>query len=94
MTEKKVRGRPFQKGQSGNPKGRPKRETEREYLDILKSVCTPDDWRKIAEAARDDAIGGDKDARKWLSDHLVGLPVQRTELTGADGAGILIKLDR
>lgn len=89
--EKKVVGRPFQKGVSGNPAGRPKRETERAYLEILKSVCTPARWQKICEVAVVHAEDGDKDARKWVSDNLIGVPVQRTELTGIEGGPVVIK---
>lgn len=45
-TAKKVPGAPFKKGQSGNPKGRPKANPEAK--EILKAA-TPDAARKLVE---------------------------------------------
>lgn len=65
----------WEKGQSGNPKGRATRATERRYLEILITECTEDDWREVCQAAIEDAIDGDHLARKWLSERILG-PVQ------------------
>ncbi len=62
----------WQKGQSGNPKGRPPRALERRYLDILIGACTEEDWEEITITAVEDAIDGDMHARKWLSDRIMG----------------------
>lgn len=59
----------------GNKGGRPKRR--KGYLDILESTCTPAKWRKICERAVADAMKGDKVARRWVSENLVGKPVYR-----------------
>ena len=37
-----------------------------------------DDWIAIVAKAIDDAIAGKPSARKWLSDYLLGQPVQRS----------------
>jgi hypothetical protein len=83
---------PFKKGQSGNPKGRRPKEREVEYSNIIQSNCSPSDWKMIVAKAVEQAKRGDEKARKWLSDNLVGLPVQKTELTGKDGEKIIVKL--
>ena len=81
----------FIKGQTGNPNGRPKREREERYLEITVSTVTFDDWREIVTKAKKDAMRGDSVARKWLSDYLLGTPVQKNEITGADGGAITWK---
>ena len=83
---------PFKKGQSGNPNGRAKKQREVEYSTAIKSACTPERWLRICEVATSQAERGDEKARKWLSDNLVGLPVQKNEITGADGGNIKISV--
>lgn len=77
----------FAKGNCGGP-GRPRRNREQEYHEILVSVVTPDEWRQIVMKAVDQAKRGDNVARKWLADYLIGPPVERRELTGAEGEPI------
>lgn len=83
---------PFKKGQSGNPHGRPKREYEIEYANIVQSSCSPSDWKIVCSKAIEQAKRGDAVARKWLSDNLIGLPVQKNEITGKDGNAIKVRL--
>lgn len=61
----------FQKGNPGGP-GRPKRETERAYLNVMRSKVSLEDWGKVVKKALDDAKKGDSVARAWLSKYLVG----------------------
>jgi len=61
----------FAKGNPGGP-GRPRRALERDYLRAMSDVVSADDWGKICERARDDALAGDAKARLWLSKYLVG----------------------
>jgi hypothetical protein len=82
----------FKPGQSGNPKGRRPKEREIEYTKIIQSKCTPGQWEKIVAKAVEQAIRGDEKARKWLSDNLIGLPVQKQEITGKDGNSIKVRL--
>lgn len=63
----------FAEGNKGGP-GRPKRVTERAYLDIIISECPPDTWREIVQAAVRDARTGDAKAREWLASFLIGKP--------------------
>lgn len=81
----------FVKGVSGNPKGRAKREREREYMDALICAVSPQDWADIIKRAVSDAKRGDTAARKWLADYLIGPPVQKQETTGADGGPLEIR---
>lgn len=62
----------WEKGQSGNPNGRPPREVERQYLETFKQACSPAQWFQIIARAVSDAIDGDSKARDWLSGYLVG----------------------
>jgi hypothetical protein len=78
----------FVKGVSGNPKGRAPKQQELRYYDILVSAVTPERWRNIVNKAVLQAEHGDQAARKWLADYLIGPPVERKELTGADGGPI------
>lgn len=82
----------FVRGVSGNPKGRPSKEREIQYRDVLLTAISLMDWRKIVEKARDQALRGDAVARKWLADYLVGVPVQKFEHSGEDGAPISIQI--
>src|SRR4030042_1960910 len=66
------RGR-FAEGNHGGP-GRPKRVTERHYLDVMQVACSPEDWREVVEKAIADAKNGDAKAREWLAGYLVGKP--------------------
>jgi len=66
-------------GQSGNPKGRPPREREVRYMEIALSAVSFAKWREIVKRAAEDAAAGDGQARRWLSDYLMGPPTQRTE---------------
>lgn len=80
----------YKPGQSGNPAGRPKREVEQAYLNATISKVSLDDWGKVIEKALLQAIDGDGEARKWLSEYILGKPTQRTEITGADGGPVAI----
>lgn len=68
-----------------NPKGRPKKEREQAYYDVLVSSVSKEDWAAIVTRAVSDAKRGDQAARKWLADYLVGAPIQRNEISGKDG---------
>jgi hypothetical protein len=42
------------------------------------------DWKKVTQKAVTLAIEGDYQARRWLSDYLIGKPPQILELKGAE----------
>lgn len=89
MTDRDADGK-FVKGKSGNPKGRPAKERETRYYDILMSTVTFEVWAEIVRKAAEQARKGDQAARKWLADYLVGPPVERKEITGVDGNAVEI----
>ncbi len=79
MRERDENGR-FIKGKSGNPSGRPPKEREERYREILVSTCTFAAWERIVKKAVEQAERGNKDARKWLADYLVGTPVKQVDI--------------
>jgi hypothetical protein len=83
---------PFQKGVSGNPKGRPKKDREEEFQKILLSEVTPGDFRDMVAKAVQLAKKGEYQFMKLLFDYLIGPPVEKKEISGADGGAIDIKL--
>jgi hypothetical protein len=81
----------FVQGNGGGP-GRPKKAKEERYYAILITTCTDKDWKAIIERAISDAKKGDTSARKWLADYLIGPPVERKEITGANNQPVLIEV--
>ena len=79
----------FAKGNGGGP-GRPRKEREVEYYRIMEMAVAPSDWQIICKKAVEQAKRGDAVARKWLSDYLIGAPVQKLEHTGAEGKELQI----
>jgi len=82
----------LQKGSVLNPRGRPKKEREHDYLNIMLSIVTDKRWKAIVTKAADQAERGDPVARKWLADYIVGPPVERREITGADNQPLTIRV--
>ena len=66
------RGR-FAIGNSGGP-GRPKRQAEQEFLQILSERVPLDLWAEIVDRAAIDAAAGDAKARDWLSKYIMPAP--------------------
>jgi hypothetical protein len=83
----------FKPGQSGNPKGRAKRSNEEALLAAMRVAVTKADWVDITMKAVADAKQGNGFARKWLSDYLLGPPIQRTEITGEEGGALRIVVE-
>ena len=83
---------PFQPGNNANPNGRPKKSIEEKYLKRLSSRVSLKDWDAIIDKACEQAKRGDYQARKWLSENLIGSPVQRHELSSPNSNSILVKL--
>lgn len=73
---------PFQKGQSGNPNGRPK--SSKLFNDMLRLAINGADGdmaelRKIADKLVEKAVAGDIQAIKEVADRLDGKPHQSTD---------------
>lgn len=88
-SEKKVIGRPFPKGVSGNPNGRPKKEHS--LTDTLRELMDeqPDLKRALITKVIEKAIGsGDMNALKLIWSYTDGAPVNTTELTGKGGGPV------
>ncbi len=69
----RAKGGRFAPGNPGGP-GRPRRETERDYLRVMTEAVPLEMWRQIVEKTVIAAGQGDRYAREWLSSHLMGRP--------------------
>lgn len=88
-------GHRWQPGESGNPKGRPRKQ--RALSALLRTVGgthTEEGLlkrRALAEKVWELALKGDLDAAKIIYEYCDGKPVQRQEVTGAGGGPIETK---
>lgn len=82
----------FIKGQSGNPTGRPPLEKEEKYYRVMTTAVTLKDWREIVKKAVEQAKRGNHQARKFLADYIIGPPVERKEITGADNGPVIFRV--
>lgn len=65
---------------AGSNRGAPGRKGvgyERRFREAFNKNVSQAAWNRIIKMAVTQAEHGDKDARKWLSDNLVGTPIQR-----------------
>lgn len=85
----------FAKGNPGNPnaKGRPKRNTEDKYLQALRDTVKLKDWEEITEKAIQQARKGDRSARQWLSDYLLGKPIQNVNIEAQTDLTVMLAWD-
>lgn len=67
----------FKKGNNANPKGRPPRKTEQEYLNRFLKAVPMAAWERIIKKAVEHAELGDKDARNFLAQYAMGKPEQK-----------------
>lgn len=94
MTQRDKNGR-FVEGNTAaqrNSGGRPKRSVEEKYLKALSRRVTMKEWNKVIEVAIQFAKAGDAKARQWLSDYLMGKPIQRMEHTGKGGGEVVFRV--
>ncbi len=92
---KQLEGLTFKPGQSGNPGGRPK-GYERQLRDVIDGMTATDPvpdpegkqanipaWQAIVKRAVLDAVAGDKYAREFVADRLLGKPKQHVDFVPA-----------
>lgn len=73
--------------------GRAKRSVEDKYLKALRDSVTTKDWKDICNKAIEQSKSGDKAARQWLSDYLLGRPVQSLVVEGQTDLTIILAWD-
>ena len=91
MTERAPDGK-FVKGHAPNSPGRPPKAREEKYHEIMISAVSFENWEKIIRKAVDQALEGDRYARQWLSDNLIGKPIERHEISGSEGDSFTVKI--
>ena len=77
----------WQPGESGNPKGRPKKP----FAEVLNRAIAQEDSKRLRECVEkllDAAAKGEPWALAMVADRLDGKPKQQTELTGEDGGPV------
>lgn len=86
------KGKPFKKGQSGNPGGRPKEVAEVRELALSKTPKTIDILMNIAEGSESDAAR--VAAIKEIHDRGLGKATQAVEVSGKDGDDIRVVIEK
>ena len=86
MMQRDDKGR-FVRGNKASP-GRPPKEREIKFYELTLSAVSDTDWEDIVCTAVRLAKRGDAQARKWLSDYLIGVPSQSLELSGKNSGPI------
>ena len=97
MADGKKIGKPFPKGKSGNPNGRPKKgETMTDALRLLADVKIKDDKgnavsfkEAIAKKLYFLAVNGDIAAIKYIFDRIDGFPTQAVQHKDDDGNPVI-----
>ncbi len=74
-------------------KGRPPRQTEAGYLEILMEECPMDTWRTIVKKAIEAASEGDDRSRNWLSSYLIGTAAGKAPTTTSVVIGQMLGRD-
>ncbi len=75
-TTTRTDGGRFAVGNVGGP-GRPRRQTEADYLHVMMTTVTMETWKNIVTAAVEAAQAGDHKAREWIGRYLVGEPATK-----------------
>ena len=97
--KKRIYGRPFKKGESGNPKGKPLgalsfKTKWFKFVDKVaksKKISSEEVEEQLLAIAYKSAKNGDYRFWQDIFDRVYGKPIQTTELSGKDGADINVK---
>jgi len=81
--------KPFPKGKSGNPKGRPRKLPD--LRELLDKVCGEDEIEKVIAAQIKKAQQGDSRAAELVLSYSYGKPKQQIEHTGKDDGAIEVR---
>lgn len=73
----------FVKGHPGGP-GRPRREVEAQYLNVMLGAVSESEWQKVVNAMIKQAQRGNVAAATWLGNYVQGKPVERVDITSND----------
>ena len=73
-----------------NPRGRPKRTDEEKYTSVLSAIANPERFGVALERQMKKAEAGDLESFKYIC-KLLGLEIDRKELTGKDGVDLIPK---
>jgi len=95
MGERDSKGR-FLSGHAASSKGRggrPRRPVEDKYLGALQKCVKLGDWKAIGKRAVAQAKTGDYRARQWLSDYLLGKPIQELKIETREDTTIKLTWD-
>ena len=76
----------WEPGQTAPGGWRKPRAVEQRYAELFRDACTIDDWRKIVKKAVTQAKAGDKYARQWLGEYLIGKPAPALDISTTDAA--------
>ncbi|MGE0206199.1 MAG: hypothetical protein AB7E70_19740 [Hyphomicrobiaceae bacterium] len=81
--------------QFGGPRANPRIDGGKKpgYLKTMHEVVTLNDWREICVQAVKDAKAGDRHARTWVSEYLIGKPKQTIDVNATADAGQLALLE-
>jgi len=84
------KGRPFPKGESGNPNGRPKKGYS--ITEMMQEMLgsEPEIKAALGKSVLKKALSGDMTAMKLVWSYMDGMPVQGLELGGVDGGPIVV----
>lgn len=91
MTDRDEQGR-FVAGNKAS-KGGVTRAKKNEYAALFFEEINLNDFRKIIQKARRQALLGDRHARQWLAEYMVGKPPQILELRAGEAALLRELLD-
>ena len=90
MSEREQNGR-FGKGNQaakGNNGGRPRRSVEERCIARLANIMTDEELDKLLNTGLSTAQSGDAAWAKLILNYLVGLPIERKEISGPDGGPV------